>query len=272
MDPKFAISGRALGEHLPISVSTAVAIEGLPEKKPLWGAELWINLRTLLRNLWSTINSDDRKYVGPEHLYAPFVAEMEQVRNAVRDITGGTMTVVFYHCDYSDLLRHLPNAILKEHSELQKNYLAIEHNLMQVLLKYAESFGIREFKTEIRGTPQKCLMMTHYPVDLLSAKSFGKLQLLESHTGTIKSKSEWHTKLTNGKQLDNIPFNHFTLQIFGDNNNLLNAMSIKIRKVVMEIAEKHKWTSVSTLDLIRFSIGEIKDPFARDFLMKVFRA
>lgn len=275
MDPKFAISGRALGEILPISVSTAVAIEALPEKRSEWGAELWINVRTLLRNMWSTIQADDKRYVGPEHLYEPFKEEMRQVANAVRDISGGTMAVVYYHCRYDDLVRWVPNGVLKEPTELQKGWLAIEHNLMSVLLREdtaSGEFGILQFNTEIVGRPKKVLLMTHYPIDLLFAKSFAQLQLLESHTGTIKGRGEWNTKLTGGKLLTNIPFNRFTLQVFGDNNNLLNAMGPKIKKVVVEMAATNKWTSVSSMELVRFSIQQLKDPIARDFLLKVAKA
>jgi len=273
MDPKFAVAGRALGEVLPISVSTAVAIELLSEKKEHWVPELWINVRTAFRNFYSVIANDDKKYVGPEHIYPALLNELELIRESVKTITQGSTKVVYYYCDYSDLARHLPHAVVREATtENQKRYNSIEWNLFQVLLKEATQFEIREFKTAITGSPVSCLMMTHYPVDLLWAKSFGKLRLLESHTGAVKSKSEWNTKLTNGKQLTQIPFNYFTLQIFGDNNNLISAMSPKIKSVVVDLAEKHRWTTVTTMDRIRFSVSEMKDPFARDWLMKVLKA
>lgn len=273
MDPNIAVAGRALGETIPISISTAVAIEELANKKPQWPAELWINVRTAFRNLYSVINNDDKKFVGPEHLWHPFLRELDQIKQAVKDVTQGTTQVVYYHCDYSDLLRRLPHTTLKEATtETQKRNFSIEWNIMQVLLREAEHLDIQTFKTEITGSVQNCLIMTHLPIDLLWAKNFGKLRLLESHTGTIKSKSEWNTKLTGGKQLTRMPFNHFTLQVFGDNNNLLNGMSPKIRKVVEDLSEQHRWTTVTTLERIRYCVGEMKDPFARDFFIKVLRA
>lgn len=273
MDPNMAVAARVLGETIPISVSTAVAIEELANKKPQWPAELWFNVRTVFRNFYSVIANDDKKFVGPEHIYRPLIAEMEMIRQAVRDITQNTTKVVYYYCDYSDLARRLPNATLKEATtETQKRNFSIEWNLCQVLIRDAEQLDIQLFKTEILGSVQNCLMVTHLPVDLLWAKNFGKLRLLESHTGAIKSKSEWNTKLTGGKQLARMPFNHFTLQIFGDNNNLLNGMSPKIRKVVEDLSEQHRWTTVTTLERIRYCVGEMKDPFAKDFFIKVLRA
>lgn len=84
------------------------------------------------------------------------------------------------------------------------------------------------------------LIMTHFAIDLLNSYN---LKLLESHTGTVKSSNLFYTRLAPfGKNdLTRIPFNSFTLYIFGD-NSLTRTLGIKTKKTVLEIAEANKWT------------------------------
>src|SRR5690606_9561418 len=97
---------------------------------------------------------------------------------------------------------------------------------------------VRYYDVYIEGKFQDTMLLTHIPVDLLSADRFSKLVLLESHTGAIKPHLSWYTKLTNGKELFRMPFNRFTLQVFGDNGVHFAPMPMKMKQAVKDISEK----------------------------------
>lgn len=270
------VAAREVGQ-LPVSIATAVALETLllSDNRNEWPDELWINIRTLFRNLMGAIDSDLKKRVLADHLVPTLVTEMQFIAEQIPASTEGKTKVVYYHCSYKDLTLKLPNALLRNaNTDLQRQYLALENSTMDLLFKKSKTGEItfKEFKTDIDGKDAKAIIITHSPCDLLSAKTFSRLKLLESHTGAIKGKSEWNTKLTNGKELTRIPFNKFTLQVFGDNNTYLSAMPIKIRNAVLEIAEEYKWTPVTTMDKIKYGIDGMRDHFGREYLRKIARS
>jgi hypothetical protein len=93
---------------------------------------------------------------------------------------------------------------------------------------------------------------------------------LESHTGAIKNPAEWNTKLTGGaKELSNIPFNRFTLQLFGDNGHMFLSGPLRLREIVLGIAKRDHWTSVTTSERVSFGIRNIPNDIDRGSLMKL---
>lgn len=263
---KLKVSEREVGE-LGISIPTSVAIESLLAEEKIPETEIWINARTLFRNLHGSVDKDFRESLNAEDVVPTLINEMEFISKNVKGLKAH-----FYFPDYSDIAMRLPNAIARPvNTDKQKIYLVLEDTTMKALLK--AEVGVKPFRTQIKSETSraKVLLITHSPIDLLF-NDFAEVRLLESHTGKFKTKSEWNTKLTNGNLLTNLPFNLFTIQIFGDNNGLLKAMPIALRTVVMEMAEKDHWTPVSSRDRIAASIGKLKDHFARALLMKILRS
>lgn len=60
-----------------------------------------------------------------------------------------------------------------------------------------------------------------------------------------------------------LPFINFTVSLFGDNNQLLQAQPLKLRRTILEIAERDRWSAITTLDKIRLGIKSIEDPALR---------
>jgi hypothetical protein len=110
----------------------------------------------------------------------------------------------------------------------------------------------------------RTLMLTHYAIDLL-APNFKSFDLLESHTGAIKSKHLWYTKYYNGKDYPQLPFREDLLQVFGDNETF-RPMAPSIRKQIIEIAKQYNWSPVSTSEKVEYGLNQIKDPYLRDVL------
>ncbi len=271
MSVKYEIANRELGAF-PLSIGTSLAVEAFSVLPGDSSTEFWINLRTLVRNLTSSLSSDVRKRVTPVDAFPTLVQEMEFLTEQITTVSNGRCNVVFYYPSYTDLMILFPNA---QHriptTELQKINTVLEESLCQYTVQHSP-FPIRTFKTRLESPQHDVVMLTHYSVDLLWASKFRRLRLLESHTGTFKGPSEWFTKLTGGKELTRIPFTKFTIQVYGDNNTLFHSFPFKVKALVTELAEKKRWTTVTTDVLIESHLKTLPDPLTRDFLLKVLRS
>lgn len=259
-------------DSIPISVGTAMAIQALAENKRY--DSLWINVRTLVRNVLGAMPTEIRdEFTKSPAESAPAVAavisqEVEVIRNY---LNGRINSVKLYLLEYEDLAKKYPMAQLRvANTDKQK---AMEKLMSTVLDKImaADFDQVIEWDkgSELEGEYTNSLIITHYSVDLLSRTKFKQLRLLESHTGAIKSKSMWYTKLTDGRKLVNIPFNRFTIQIFGDGGILFDRMSTRFRNEIILLAREKKWTPVTTLDRIRFSLNSMKDKYSAEMLKKL---
>ena len=273
-----AIDGREKGA-LPISVATSLAVEaacGVYPDRPVSPApilsvkEVWFNVRTLLRNLLGSILPEFRDQAYPPHLLPALVEEMRIIESAVLKASNGGCRAIFYYADYTSIARKFPKAVVKiakTARQIQQNI--IDEKTLKLLLEEQGSGDIRTYNFEITGNHPESFIVTHLPVDLLSKYSFRRLDLLESHTGAIKAWPQWNSKLTNGRELLNIPFSQFSLQVFGDNGNHFSPQSLSIRRQVVALAEEDRWTATSTESKIRDSLRKVKDATERTLLLSL---
>jgi hypothetical protein len=128
-------------------------------------------------------------------------------------------------------------------------------------IKRQSKDAIKFYECDLKPeTKSDSLILTNYAYDLLSYKHFNKLDLLESHTGVLKPKSMWYTKLLNGKDLNRIPFNSLSIQVFGDKETF-SGMPHKVKSLILELAEKYQWTQVTSKDRIYYSLDRLDDKF-----------
>lgn len=271
--------------NLPLSIGTALAIEaacGMPtlEGEPRLAPgetpaihrydTLWINVRTLYRNIIASLTSEDKKIVTPDDLYTVMLEELRVVESTITKATQGRCLVVYYHCSYSSLHRRFSRALLKEaRTEKQKADRALESATLKIFLSEDPGVDLRRFDITIEAGAPATLMLTHLPIDLLSKPHFAKLTLLESHTGHIKRESEWSSKLTGKKEdLARIPFNRLTLQVFGD-GTMFGSMPPKVKEEIIEIAQRDKWTTLTTREKMRYSLNSIYDPRVKTFFLSL---
>jgi len=270
------VSGRELATQVPVSIATGLAVEAAlgihPEikvdKAPILEAKLLlINVRTLIRNLMGALTTDGKRLVSDKNLIPALVEEMAIIEAAISKGTNGKVAVCFYICSYRNLKQQFPNALLKMPvTEIQKFAHAVETGLLRNLDELQPPHDIRHFDVELTGKFPDTFIITHSPVDLLSADNFNKLSLVESHTGNIKRHLLWNTKLTNGRELSNIPFTKFTLQVFGDNGGHFSPMSPKVKQAVKDVADKYNWTSITTREKVSYGISSITDTTIRSTL------
>jgi hypothetical protein len=268
------VAARVVGQF-PLSIATSLALEGAvgihpdhPEQNKdllVTYQTMWVNLKTLFRNLYQAIDREAILGVRPDELLDGFVQEVNQFESVIATLTSGKMKVVWYVCDYKDLDKAYPHALLRgDTTNLQLAYSAAMKSTLGPWLRVYKDKA-KFFLLKIRDyNESRTLMLTHYAIDLL-APNFKSFDLLESHTGAIKSKHLWYTKYYNGKDYPQLPFREDLLQVFGDNETF-RPMAPSIRKQIIEIAKQYNWSPVSTSEKVEYGLNQIKDPYLRDVL------
>jgi len=276
------ISTRTVGQY-PISIATSLALEAAfdiyPDRPPLGKQpifdydELWINLRTLYRNLIGSLDKDAAKAVHPEELAEGLMDDIEMINSIITTETNRKVSVVFYYCNYSDLEFHFKHSTIRmDNTDKQKEYTLIHNRTIKLVLdkqKQSQSNLIRVFDLKFQvDRLKRVLLLTNYAIDLLNLKSFSHLTLLESHSGHLKEKSQWYTKFSDSKELAQIPFRADMLQVFGD-STIFRPMDIRLRRDIIDLAKKYNWSSITTSDRIRYCVGQLQNPFYKEVLLNI---
>lgn len=268
------VDAREKGENIPVSIGTAQALESLcglgdfqrPEPPVKGYDEVWVNLRTLFRNCYNALDKEAREVLGASEFLMGIQEDWLIIQGALRQATHGKIKTVLYYCSMEGFEREFPHARYKElTTDNQRREQRKEDATLKLFFEGVAEDEVRTFDVRFTGQHGKVAIITHYPSDLLWRRSFSKLDLVESHTGTIKPRSDWHTKLTGGRKLSHIPFNRLTLQVFGDGNVLFASMIPSIKKEIGELATSDNWHSLTTPDKIRHSLNKIYDPRVKEF-------
>ena len=264
---------REKGQY-PISIATSLALESLmnihpdtkhPDIPKNRFNELWCNIRTLFRNLYTSMDRLSAERLSVED----YVYGMtDDINNLVdwANLREVQMPIVLYHSHYEDHKRKYPYAKLRDNNTIiQKafsnkmeetiNYLFKNKQFIAKDPKSSDSKGnIYVFDDFISPIHYPNVgMLTHYCYDLLDHYSFSKLYLVESHAGGIKDKTEWYTKYYNGNQLPPMPFILDLLQILGD-KEMFSPAPKKVKDLIIEVANKYNWTPMTTREKVILNI------------------
>lgn len=250
----------------PLSIGTSLAFESLfagrqppydpereiPQKIDVNKySEIWINLATLFRNIVGAVESKAIFTLSPEEMVDTLNMEIDVIRSIMAVEGHGVCKPVFYYCDYKSAYtkqNHKAVQLRYDKTDGQKVYTAL---LVQTMKRF---FSVNHGPDFVRGDSElkptgspTALIVTHTPHDLLSYKNFGRLDLLESHTGKLKPRNMWYTKFHGCGQndLDTIPFQRKLLLIFGD-SVMYVPMDIRFRKMIIDISKKRHWTTLTT--------------------------
>lgn len=265
---------------LPLSIGTSLAFESLlgihdevKHNKPLLDLGyqvIWINIKTLYRNLYHAVEYDRVGMASDVHFIRAMHREMETIRDICSNEAKGIIPV-FYSSDYRGLEKINPEVLLRmDNTDLQKTFT----RRMSICLKevieevnqdtdLTDPNRIKIFDNKITEFEnRKTIMVTSYPYDLTSHRKFNQLALLETHTGALKERDKWYTKYQVSGQLKanmpEMPFRLDFLTLFGD-NSLFRCKVQKFKTTLIDLAKRDKWTPITSTDAIRSSIGTIKD-------------
>lgn len=279
-------SERVLG-YFPLSIATSIAIEkilgyvtddtGMTSRlasMPVSGYnKLWINVATLYRNIFGAMPKDQDYSVSSMTYAVVLVAEMEQIRGLLAE-HAPEVEVVFYLANHRNLATAYPGAIVREtKAPRQVEYRKKLIQTVGYALTIAEqtSQPIRLFTNDaiIHGS-YRVLLLSHMAIDLLSEPKLHTLDLLESHTGAIKPKALWYSKLITAKQMPNIPFNKLTLVVFGDSETF-SPQPHAVKTALLAVADKKYWTAVTSYERVKAHLSEVKDPTVREHLKLIVK-
>jgi len=275
MDPISVLANRTMSAF-PLSIGTSLAFESLyegrqtpydasraiPNKININNYDVFlINVDTLVRNILGAMPTAEAELLSPKAL----VMALEEELNTIIDINAnegqGHLQLFFYSRNYTIIENNYNKKyvrIIIPHTHKQKVHAGQIHDTIKLLVKDKQyeyvhaGLGLNLYHKSLSSA----LILTHVPYDLLSSDLFRKLDLLESHTGILKTKKDFWSKYYDSKKLElnNIPFQKRLLGIFGD-HVLIRPMPLEIRRTIMELANKHKWTSVTTNEKVRHDIN-----------------
>ena len=272
------VSARAVGAF-PLSIATSIALEHIlgiqseanPEPKPKSiqnYREFWINVRTLYRNLFGSLEKKAALEVLPDVLADTLWQEMEMIASIVSQYSNDVTKVVFYLSNYKGIRERYRMAIFKgDQTEKQLANSVLMKNTIAKLLKDHGNTGEQAFHIyDLYLRPTKSvstLILTHIAYDLVSYKNFGSLALIESHTGSVKTREKWYTKYHNGKELPALPFMEGLLPVFGD-NEFFSPMNSKAKKEILDLAAKYNWSPATTVDKVRYGVNTLQNPYLKE--------
>lgn len=264
------IHKREIGEIVATSIGTAIPLEKIiTGDVPIKGfSQLYLNMHTLHRNFYSSFSPVDiPKFKDYVNL---FLQEIVDINSVIRETISGNIQPVFYTTTAKSLSSIMPCAKIKtKFTDKQKVYNELEiATLLKVLAKLDE-INVQIFDVLIKGYKTSSLIITHRPIDLLSYYGFRQLVLLESHTGVTKVKATWTSKLTKNEQYIDLPFNILTFQLLGDHSLMLEGYGKKIIDEFILIAKEKRWTSLTTMEKMRFDIRGIKNKHLAELLLKM---
>jgi len=255
---------------IPISVGTALAFEVLPNAPMYRFSALLINLRTIVRNARQAY---DQETPNANELFQACKEDLVGLAEFIVSLKLKTdLELKIYYPSYQSLPRLFPLAKLKnvekDGTDKQKSIALLEKTVIDRLLK---EFGnaITQVNSIIPNFPGQALIITHHAVDLVTTDSYTRLNLLESHTGSIKNYTLFYTKLTGSDKLTNIPLSKLTIQIFGDNSTNFYAHSIAVKNEIKQLAEVAHWSTASTPNLVARSIRSLNNSPEKDILLKM---
>ena len=236
-----------------VAVGTSLAIESLakihPEQdkithpiEPSTIGYVWINLRTICRNIYGSIDGGIRSMVGEIELYEAVQQEIDQVRSVFTSNFPKTK-VAFYIPTYDRLHRTFPYAKTKDVSGKAALYAKMEVDVMK-------HFNVPDNGILVQGhfnvpTLGVTAILTHQPVDLITLKEIKNVYLLESNSGNLKGYEKWNSKFTGSGDMKRIPFLASTLQVCGDGGNLFSPQA-KYKRDLIKCSIDSKWSPTTS--------------------------
>jgi hypothetical protein len=226
--------------------------------------ELWVNLLTLARNMFSAVKRSDFDSVTAEEFGEALLFETGIIRELMKNYPW--VTLRFYSCNYRDMKKKYPHARVRgDSTPLQKYHTEI---LSKTITAYYKRVPVKDrlhFDHAIKAVEfKRAVIISNYAYDLLSQKGFRELKLLESHTGKLKDRSLWYTKFED-KDTVRIPMTRVMLQVFGDKNTFFQHDQ-KIRASIKQLAEEYQWTFATTDDRVAICLGFMKDAYSAQIL------
>lgn len=252
----------------PVSIGTSLALEtlfGINENvkptNPLPYTQydnLFINIRTLVRNLYGAVSKELKVQWTAQHYLKKVLEELRDIPTVIADQSHEKLSVIYYFSEFTSLEREYPHALIKK-ANPGNLYDNVEQYVIDQIKRLTKQGKINAMICDVKVPipDERNLILTHFPLDLVPYVSARNLDLLESHTGAIKNRHKWYTKLK-GKDMERIPFSRKTIQIFGDGRTF-TGVTPKGKKMVMDFSVENRWNQTTTDRVIDVQMGRFPD-------------
>ena len=212
----------------PLSIATGLALETILEPtqevfdasrivpdrpQPTQYSDYLINVATLVRNIVTSVPFADLQKCNLNDIIETLLQEMDYLKTLFEmqsmQLHFYTHSYSFVHSTYADKLR-LPTTTHQLY-----NFKLLDGCIGNI---HKRGLALRFSKNLNLDRASSTLLISHVPWDLLSYTNFKRLDLLESHTGLIKTRKDWNTKYFKipNKDMSFLPFMEYLLTTFGD--------------------------------------------------------
>ena len=211
------------------------------------------NIFTIIRNIlgsYSTVK--DKREVLLDKSFASILAlEIEHMTNCYMH-SGTKLKPYLFYPDYKKIYKEY-NKNKEVQDTVPKTMQFLMDSYLNDLSKKTIIASVNKKGTyklpKIEGTG---LLTTHIPCDLFNHNDY---YLLESHTGVLKSVSEYNSKYHSlGKQsMSHLPWHEELLYMFGD-HLFITPLHITVRRRLYDLSIKNHWNVKTTRSKIRADI------------------
>jgi len=210
----------------------------------------YFNIYTLVRNIYTALESKKLNVLLDRNGHERDVIQVVLSEVAILEQLFRNLNckLVYFLPDYSKVSNKVFMNALKKLSKKDKMHINTINMIGKITdLLEKENVNFLSDTHKLEKTKDKVLITTHISPDLLCYKFVPNLELLESHTGVVKTRKEWNTKYPRSTALgrDRLPFNEILLRLIGDNLIFPKPMS-DYKSEITAISEKYKWTPLTT--------------------------
>lgn len=176
------------------------------------------NISTLLRNMLNSIPSQELFTTPKKNILDSLLEEIDWLTNFFQ---MSELNINFYINNYNYVKSTYKDKKVLRVAKTDKQ-LYLDSIYKYCLDNISKEDDVKVFSNDIKYNKEDtALIFTHVPWDLLSYKNFVKLDLLESHTGILKTRKNWNTKyykMPGNRDMSFLPFIEYLLaSVFGDN-------------------------------------------------------
>lgn len=234
---------------------------------------LTINVRTLLRNIFGSVDKELKTKWTAEHYYKELLAEIDKIPEIISNQSDGKLQVYFYLSGYYRLEKEYKKNVIKYPNPAKPNlYDSLEKEITLRLMREVRNNHLPILLSDMEPMVDpddryNTMIMTHLPIDLVPFRGRKNVYLLESHTAVIKDYKQWYTKLN--LKSEYVPFGKFSIQALGDGKTFTGAPP-KYRKALIEFAKSKHWNQLTSDHTIRLQFSSFPDKKMRDELRELF--
>ena len=209
------------------------------------------NIYTLVRNIINSVT--DNKIKEEILLHSDFIPTLKKELKIITSLYGScSCKPVLFYPNY--------DKIYKRYNKGKDSGITVVYKEHMMIKSILEKLDARETihscndgkGYKIPGFEDKkanIVITTNIPVDLFNFK--GRVDLLESHTGKIKTPSMFNSKYHSIGQanLSHLPFVEELVYLLGDGTIVLPC-KISVRKIVYDISKEFNWTPKTTREKV----------------------